>query len=196
MGVSANGNAIFVAPSSRFFLTCSSLPDVWTPPTKSTPSSWSPETFGSAAAGFFVRLGFGSGAGVICFLSPESRGDRRILTGASLSAGTGAEIEFFFRRVGAGLLCSRVGSATGGALCCVFLDLARENWKPSSFSSYAAFAFFAAMPFAFADAAVLPAPFVSVLVLFAATSSASSSSKACRALLLRVGRCVDVMLKV
>jgi hypothetical protein len=77
---------------------------------------------------------------------------------------------------------SGIGSCAGTACALVVLfDVRRENWKPSSSSSYAALAAFFVAP-----VALLVVPFTSVLGRFDVGAGASSSSKACFTLLRRV----------
>ena len=147
---------------------------------------------------FFVRGFAGGGCGIFgrtssCSLSPEIRADRLRLPESEVS-GSIAAIDFFFcrdvvltccvsgARTGFAGFSSGMGSGAGAVFAFVVLrEVRRENWKPSSSSSYAAAldAFFiAAAVFFFA------APFTSVLGRF--STGASSSSKACFALLRRV----------
>lgn len=139
------------------------------------------------------------------FLSLEMRAERRRFcvsddsgsavaidflrrVGAFTGAGSGDERRTSLRRVGLATLSSGMLSCRGPA--CAFVDLRvvrRENVKPSSFSSYATLVVF----FVVVVVAFLLMPFSSALTLFGA--GASSSSKACFALLRRVlGRFVAI----
>jgi hypothetical protein len=200
-GVSAKGSIILCALGSRFFAIVSSFCVGVFAPTNAAFGAGCASGAGvicfffsfSTGAVFFVRLAV---EGSECFgrtssssLSPERRVERRRFSAVSVST-TAAEA--FFRRAvglaGSGS-CARaafaggssgMGSATGTACALVVLfDVRRENWKPSSSSSYAAFAAFFVTP-----AVLLVAPFPSALGRLGA--GASSSSKACRALRRRV----------
>lgn len=169
--------------------------------------------WGSGAAFLPVRFG-NSGStdfGRISrlFRSPEIRAERRRFcvsedsgsttaidflrrAGTFTGAGSGDDGSTSLRRVGFGFgfaaFSSGMLSCSGAA--CAFVDLRvvrRENWKPSSFSSYATFVvFFVAVAVA---VAFLLVPFRSALTLLGA--GASSSSNACFALRRRVlGRLV------
>jgi hypothetical protein len=211
-GVSAKGSMIRCAFGSRFFATCSSLCIGVCTPAYALFGSGCVSGAGvtcfflsfTADALFFVR-GFTTGGSVAfavfgrtssCSRSPDRRADRLRLP-ESEDSGSIAAIDFFFGR-GAALAgyasaaragfagsSSGMGSGSGAGAACAFVvlrDVRRENWKPSSTSSYAAaFAvFFAAaiLPIGVFVVAValLLVPFTSVFGLFGA--GASSSSKA------------------
>ena len=159
----------------------------------------------STGAVFFVRdfVGGGSvdfGRTSSCLLSPEMRAERRRFP-ESEDSGSAAAIDCFFRRAvdlagcasaaRANVAGSSSGIGSGASTACALVvlrdDVRRENWKPSSSSSYAAaFAVFFGAAVAF-----LLDPFTSAFALFGA--GASSSSKACFALLRRVvGRFVAI----
>ncbi len=160
---------------------------------------------GSVATFLPVRLG---GRGSVDFgrisrlsLSPEIRADRRRFcvseesgstvamaflrrVGAFTGGGSGDEGRTSLRRVGFATFSSGIGSCADTA--CVFVvlrDVRRENWKPSSFSSYATLVVFFVVVVV---AAFLLVPFASAFALFSTGAGASSSSKACLALLRRV----------
>ena len=212
-GVSAKGSMIFWALGSRFFATCISLClGVCTSPyvlfgcgcTSGGGVTCFFLSFSTGAA-FFVRVFVGRGSVDFgrtsnCLLSADMRADRRRFP-ESEDSGSAAAIDCFFFRAAdltgcastacAGFvgLSSGIGSGAGAACAFVVLrdDVRRENWKPSSSSSYAAaFAVFFGAAVAF-----LLDPFTSAFALFGA--GASSSSKACFALLRRVvGRFVAI----
>ena len=133
------------------------------------------------------------------FLSPDMRAERRRFcvsedsgstvaidflrrVGAFRGAGSGDERRASLRRVGFATLSSGMLSCNGAACAFVALRVVRrENWKPSSFSSYATLALFFVVVVV---VAFLPVPFNSAFTLFGA--GALSSSKACFALRRRV----------
>lgn len=202
-GVSANGSIMLRAFGSRCFATVKAFwVGVFTP-TRAVRCSDCASGAGvicfflsfSTGALFFVRVVAGVfvafGRASNCSLSPERRVDRRRCCvsedSGSITVAAGA-----FRRAvdlagrGSAERAGFAGGSSGiglaaGAACAfeVLFDVRRENWKPSSSSSYAAFAAFFVAPLA-----LLLAPFTSVLGRFGA--GASSSSKACLTLLRRV----------
>jgi hypothetical protein len=136
-----------------------------------------------------------------CLLSPDMRADRRRFP-ESEDSGSAVAIDCFFRRVvdlagcgsttRAGFAGPSSGIDSGANTAWAFVvlrDVRRENWKPSSSSSYAAaFAVFFGAAVVF-----LLAPFTSAFARFVVGAGASSSSKACFALLRRVvGRFVAI----
>ena len=161
--------------------------------------------FFRGSVGAFLPVRFGGNGSVDfgrisrLFLSPDMRAERRRFCvseesgsvaavdflrrdGALKGAGSGDERRTSLRCVGFATLSSGILSCRG-AVCAfaVLRDVRRENWKPSSFSSYATLVDF------FDDVVVvvfLLAPFKSAFTLF--DTGASSSSKACLALLRRV----------
>ena len=205
-GVSAKGSIIFWALGSRLFATCISLCLGVCTPAYALFGSGCASGGGvtcfllsfSVGAAFFVRVFVGGGSVDFgrtssCLLSADMRADRRRFPESEDSGSAAAIDSFFFRAAGltdcastgrAGFvgLSSGIGSGAGAGAACTFVvlrdDVRRENWKPSSSSSYAAaFAVFFGAAVAFAR--------------FGA--GASSSSKACFALLRRVvGRFVAI----
>jgi hypothetical protein len=128
-----------------------------------------------------------------CLLSPDMRADRRRFP-ESEDSGSAVATDCFTRRVvdlaGFAGPSSGIDSGANTVWALVVLrDVRRENWKPSSSSSYAAaFAVFFGAAVAF-----LLAPFTSAFARFVVGAGASSSSKACFALLRRVvGRFVAI----
>jgi hypothetical protein len=202
-GVSAKGSIILCALGSRFFATVSSFCVGVFAPTRAVFCSGCASGAGvicfflsfSTGAVFLVRfaaegsVGFGRTSS--CSRSPERRVERRRFCVSEVSVSMTAIAAFFRRAVGlagsgscerAGLAggSSGMGSAAGTACAFVVLrDVRRENWKPSSSSSYAAFAVFFTAP-----VARFVVPFTSARGRLGA--GASSSSKACLALRRRV----------
>lgn len=161
----------------------------------------------STGAVFFVRDFAGGGSVDLgrtssCLLSPDMRAERRRFP-ESEDSGSAAAIDCFFRRAvdlagcasaaRANVAGSSSGIGSGAITACALVvlrdDVRRENWKPSSSSSYAAaFAVFFGAAVAF-----LLVPFTSAFARLVVGAGASSSSKACLALLRRVvGRFVAI----
>lgn len=200
-GVSAKGSIILCALGSRFFATVSSLCvgvlATWKAVFCSTCASGAGVicfflSFSTGALFFarFAEASVGFGRTSNSSLSPERRVERRRLC-VSVGSGSIAAVEAFFRRAvdlaGAGSWERAVfaggssGMGSGAGIACafaVFRVVRLVNWKPSSSSSYAAFAAFFVAP------ARLAVPFTSVRGRLGA--GASSSSKACFTLLRRV----------
>jgi hypothetical protein len=197
-GVSAKGSMILCALGSRFFFTVNTFCVGVFMPMNAVRCSGCGSGAGvicffrsfSSGAAFFVRFGAGASAAFgrtsNCSLSPDRRVDRRRFVSDTSRSTT--VIDVFFRRAvglegnGSWTRVDFAGGSSGMgsvavAACAlvVLFDVRRENWKPSSSSSYAAFAAFFVAPFA-----------RSIRGRLDVGAGASSSSKACFTLLRRV----------